>query len=65
MKSIGVYVLLAAFFFIVMKMVPEAWPLWARLGTNTVCIALFAAHAMHYDFPPSRLPVVGRYFRKK
>lgn len=65
LKSIGVYVLLAVFFFAVMKMVPEAWPLWARLGANTACIVLFAAHAMHYDFPPSRLPVVGRYFRKK
>ena len=59
------YVLLAAAFFAVMQWLPAAWPLWARLGVNTVLIGLFAAHAVHYDFPLRAWPVVGRYFRKR
>lgn len=65
LKSIGVYVLLTAFFFALMQLVPASWPLWARLGVNTVLIALFVAHTVHYDFPLSALPVVGKYFRRK
>ena len=65
LKSIGVYVLLTAFFFALMQLVPASWPLWVRLGVNTVLIALFVAHTVHYDFPLSALPVVGKYFRRK
>lgn len=65
LKSIGVYVLLTAFFFALMQLVPASWPLWTRLGVNTVLIALFVAHTVHYDFPLSALPVVGKYFRRK
>lgn len=65
LKSIGVYVLLAALFYTAMSFVPASWPMAARLLVNTVCVALFAAHAVHYDFPLSNLPVVGKYFRKK
>ena len=57
--------LLTAFFFALMQLVPASWPLWARLGVNTVLIALFVAHTVHYDFPLSALPVVGKYFRRK
>ena len=65
LKSIGVYVLLAALFYTAMSFVPASWPMAARLLVNTICVALFAAHAVHYDFPLSNLPVVGKYFRKK
>lgn len=65
LRSIGVYVLLAAFFFGVMTFAADRVPqLWLRLTVNTGCIFLFAAHAVHYDFPLSGLPVVGKYFRK-
>ena len=64
LRSMGVYVLLAAAFFAVMQLLPAEWPLWACLGVNTVLILLFAAHAVHYDFPLSAWPVVGKYFRK-
>lgn len=65
LRSIGVYVLIAAFFFGVMQ-VAEVWIdiLWLRLLVNTGCILLFVAHTVHYDFPLSNLPVVGKYFRK-
>lgn len=64
LKSIAVYVLVAAFFFLVMTYTPQTWPLWARLGINTLCIVLFLAHIVYHDLPLSSLPVVGKYFRK-
>lgn len=64
LRSIAVYVGIALLFFALMQGVPATWPLWCRLGINTGFIALFAAHAVHYDFPLSGLPVVGKYFRR-
>ena len=65
LKSIGVYVLITVLFFAIMQ-----WGevhivrLWLRLLVNTGCIALFVAHTVHYDFPLSNLPVVGKYLKK-
>ena len=64
LKSMGAYVLITLFFFTAMQMVPAEWPLWLRLSVNTLCIVLFIAHVVHYDFPLQSLPVVGKYFRK-
>ncbi len=66
LKSIGVYVLITLLFFAVMKGA-EAYvsSLALRLLINTGCIGLFVAHTIHYDFPLSGLPVVGKFFRKK
>ena len=65
LKSIAVYVAVALFFFGVMQ-AAAAWvdALWLRLLINTGCILLFVAHIVHYDFPLSSLPVVGKWFRK-
>ncbi|MDD6123129.1 MAG: lipopolysaccharide biosynthesis protein [Bacteroidales bacterium] len=65
LKSIAVYVVVALFFFGVMQ-AAAAWvdALWLRLLINTACILLFVAHIVHYDFPLSSLPVVGKWFRK-
>ncbi len=65
LKSMGVYVFVAALFFTIMQFLPEEWPAWARLCVNTVIIILFVAHIIHYDFPLRNLPVVGKYFRPK
>lgn len=64
LKSIGVYVLITALFYIVMTHVPASWPLIARMGVNTFCLLLFLGHVVHYDFPLRQLPYIGRYFRK-
>ena len=64
LRSMGVYVLLTAFFYGLMCCVPADWPFLARLGVNTVLIGLFVAHMVHYDFPLSGLPVVGKYFKR-
>lgn len=65
LKSITVYVLIAALFFAVMTFTPREWPALVRLGVNTICILLFVGHILYHDLPLASLPVVGKYFRKK
>ena len=64
LKSIGVYVLIAAFFYAIMTFLPDTWPAWVRIGVNTVLILLFIGHILKHDLPLQNLPVVGKYFRK-
>lgn len=66
LRSIGVYVGITVLFFAVMQWGESCIPHVAlRLLLNTVCILLFVAHVICYDFPLSTLPVVGRYFRRR
>lgn len=64
--SIGVYVAITVLFFGIMQWTAHHVDsvLW-RLLINTGCIVLFVAHTIHYDFPLSNLPVIGKYFKKK
>lgn len=64
LKSIGVYVLLAGFFYALMEMVPQDWPVSLRLLLDTLLILAFLGHIVYHDLPLGSLPVVGRYFRK-
>lgn len=64
LKSIGVYIAITAVFFTAMQMVPTTWSEWVHIGINTVCVVLFMAHAIHYDFPLANFPVIGKYFKK-
>lgn len=65
LKSIAAYVAITVLFFAVMQLGRSYLPaLWMQLLLNTGCIFLFVAHTVHYDFPLSNLPVVGKYFRK-
>lgn len=50
LRSMGIYVLLAGFFFVLMTIVPATWPLWARLAANSLCILAFLAHILYHDF---------------
>ena len=63
MKSIMVYVLLTALFFVVMQLVPREWPLVLRLSINTMLICAFVGHILYHDLPLRSLPVIGKYFR--
>ena len=65
LKEMAVYVAITLLFFAVMQ-AAATWidVLWLRLLINTGCIALFVAHTVHYDFPLSNLPVVGKYFKR-
>ena len=63
MKSIMVYVLLTALFYMVMQLVPAEWPLVLRLAINTVLICAFVGHILYHDMPLKSFPVIGKYFR--
>ena len=63
MKSIMVYVLMAALFFAVMQAVPQEWHIVLRLAINTALICAFVGHILYHDLPLKSLPVVGKYFR--
>ena len=65
LRSIGVYVALAALFTAVMMLLPHTMPKLARIAVNTVLLAAFVGHIVYHDFPLSGLPVVGKYFRKR
>ena len=65
LKSITVYICIAALFTAIMLYTPQSLPKALRLGINTLLIILFVAHIIHYDIPISSLPVIGRHFRKR
>lgn len=65
LKSITIYICIAALFTAIMLYTPQSLPKALRLGINTLLIILFVAHIIHYDFPISSLPVIGRHFRKR
>lgn len=65
LKSITVYICIAALFTAIMLYTPQSLPKALRLGINTLLIILFVAHIIHYDFPISSIPVIGRHFRKR
>lgn len=64
MKSIMTYILIAGFFYTIMALTPEEWPMIAKLGINTVLILLFIGHILKHDLPLQSLPVIGKYFKK-
>lgn len=63
LKSMAVYVGIAALFFLVMQSLPKEWPSLWRMGINTVLIIAFVGHILYHDLPLRSLPVIGRYFR--
>lgn len=65
LPSIFAYVSIAALFTAVMLLLPREWPLWQRVGLNTLLVALFVAHIIYHDMPLSSLPIVGKLFRKR
>lgn len=64
LKSIGIYVLMAVFFFIAITYSNEYLPKIYALAVNTLIIFAFIAHIIYHDLPLSSMPVIGKYFRK-
>ena len=64
LKSIGIYVLMAVFFFIAITYSNEHLPTMYALAVNTLIIFAFVAHIIYHDLPLSSMPVIGKYFRK-
>lgn len=64
LKSIGIYVLIAVFFFIAITYSNQYLPKIYALAVNTLIIFAFIAHIIYHDLPLSSMPVIGKYFRK-
>ena len=64
LKDIALYTLCAAVLFVLMQLTPRLGSRIATLAANTALIGLFCALIVMRDFPLSRLPVIGKYFRK-
>ena len=64
LKSIGIYVLIAVFFFIAITYSNQYLPKIYALAVNTLIIFAFVAHIIYHDLPLSSMPVIGKYFRK-
>ena len=64
LKDIAIYVAITIVFTVAMMAYDNYLPVWAKLLCNTFWIVLFLAYVIKCDLPLSRIPVVGRYFRK-
>ena len=64
LKSIGIYVLMTIFFFIAITYSNQYLPKIYSLAVNTLIIFAFVAHIIYHDLPLSRMPVIGKYFKK-
>ncbi len=64
MKSIMVYVAITVLFYAIMEFLPLSWPATARMGINTILIFAFIGHIVYHDMPLSKLPVIGKYFKR-
>ena len=56
--------MIAALAFAVMMFLRDDLPLWLSLAVNTILILLFLAVIIKRDLPLSKLPVIGKYFKK-
>ena len=54
MRSIAVYVLMTALFYVAITLIPEAWPTALRLAAGTVPLLLFAAHIYWHELRRKR-----------
>ena len=64
LKDIAVYVCLAILAFVVMFIVRDSLSLLISLSVNTLFILLFVGVIIKRDMPLSKLPVIGKKFKK-
>lgn len=64
LKEIAFYVVLAAVLNFAMSGTRHELVTWASLGVNTLLVLLFVAVIVKRDLPLSKLPVIGKYFKK-
>ena len=64
LKEITLYTILAAIAFVAMTLLRERLPLWLSITINTLLILAFLALIIKRDLPLSKLPVIGKYFKK-
>ncbi len=49
LRKLAVYVAITVFFYWLMTLVPEGWPVWQQLCANSMLILAFAGHIYRYD----------------
>ena len=64
LKSLGLYVLLAAVLYVIGEQVPIS-NLVLRLAFRTVLLLLFVSYIIKRDLPLSQIPVINRFIKKK
>ncbi|MCD8297481.1 MAG: lipopolysaccharide biosynthesis protein [Prevotella sp.] len=64
LKEILLYIVIALLLFVGMTYCNRLLPIWGSLCANTILIVVFAAIIVRRDFPLSRLPIIGKYFKK-
>ena len=64
LKSLGLYILLAAVLYVIGEQVPIS-DLVLRLAFRTVLLLLFIAYIIKKDLPLSQIPVINRFIKKK
>ena len=65
LKEIGMHVVTAVVLTLAMFKVHDDQPMWLSLSVNTLLILLFTAYIIQRDMPLSKLPFIGKYFKKK
>ena len=64
LKEIALYVILTAIAFVAMTLLREKLPMWLSIAINTLLILAFLTLIVKRDLPLSKLPIVGKYFKK-
>ena len=64
LKDIALYTIVAAIIFTVMTLSHEKLAMWASLTVNTLLILAFLALIIKRDLPLSKLPIIGKKFKK-
>ena len=64
LKDIALYTIVAAIIFTVMTLSHEKLAMWASLTVNTLLILAFLAFIIKRDLPLSKLPIIGKKFKK-
>ena len=64
LKEIALYVILTAIAFVAMTLLREKLPMWLSIAINTLLVLAFLTLIVKRDLPLSKLPIVGKYFKK-
>ena len=64
LKDIALYTIVAAIVFAAMMLLHESQPMWLSLTINTLLILAFLALIIKRDLPLSKLPIIGKKFKK-
>ncbi len=64
LKEIALYTILAFITFVVMTLLHEKLSMWLSIAINTLLILCFIGMIIKRDLPLSKLPIIGKKFKK-